>query len=348
MILKSTQLQMDKELKYSSVEEILAHFQKEHPNKSWKLLEPFLFTVERASKKKNIPEKDYFKAIHEYCLLIADQMRHPCAFECHHKAIRSPINYLKVGIDLFSPLIDFENSQLRGIENVRKIASYVAAGENVILFANHQIEADPLMIYFLLEKEFSALNEKMTFIAGERVLTDPLAVPFSLGFHLFSVYSKKYFDSHPTRVTEMKAHNHKAILVISQELNAGGNCLYIAPSGGRDRCNSSGIVEVAKFDPQSTELMYLLGRRSKKPTHFFPLAMSTHDILPPPSSLQIDLGEHRISREAPIYLHFGNEIDMEHFPPSEDPHLTKKEARANFIWKLVLDMYNQFPKNHSL
>jgi glycerol-3-phosphate O-acyltransferase len=331
-------------LKYSSIKEILAHFEKDYPNKSWKLLEPFLFTIESASKKKKIPEQQFFAAIHQYCTLIAHQILHPCAFECHHKAIRAPIDYLKVGIDLFTPLIDFQNSELRGIENVRKIADYIAKGENVILFANHQIEADPLMLYFLLEKEFLPLTEKMTFVAGERVLTDPLAVPFSLGFHLFSVYSKKYFDSHPTRVTEMKEHNHKSVLVISQELNEGGTCLYIAPSGGRDRRNSSGLIEVAKFDPQSTELMYLLGRRSKKPTHFFPLAMSTHDILPPPTSLQIDLGEHRISQESPIYLHFGNELDMEHIPPSENSHIPKKEVRAHFIWKLVCDMYKQFPK----
>ncbi len=345
MILRSIQLPMDKELKYSSVEEILTHFQKECPNKCWKLLEPFLSTVDKAAKKKNIPHEVTFAAMEQYCLLIAHQVRAPCAFECHHKAIRGPVDYLKVGVAMFSPLVDFPNSELRGIENVRKIEDYINAGENVILFANHQIEADPLMIHFLLENEFPSLAEKMIFVAGERVLTDPLAVPFSLGFNLFSVYSKKYFDSHPARVTEMKEHNHKTILTISQQLDAGGNCLYIAPSGGRDRRSAeSGLVEMAKFDPQSTELMYLIGKRAKKLTHFFPLAMSTHDILPPPESLQIDLGEERISREAPIYLHFGQEIDMEHYPIPTDAPPSKKEARGNYIWNLVDDMYKRFPQ----
>ena len=40
-------------------------------------------------------------------------------------------------------LIDFDNSVLGGSENFDKIEEYLAKGENVVVLANHQTEADP-------------------------------------------------------------------------------------------------------------------------------------------------------------------------------------------------------------
>jgi glycerol-3-phosphate O-acyltransferase len=43
---------------------------------------------------------------------------------------------------------------------------------------------------------------------------------------------------------------------------------YVAPSGGRDRPNQEGIVEVAPFDPQSIEMFNLMAKKSTRPTFF--------------------------------------------------------------------------------
>ncbi len=40
-----------------------------------------------------------------------------------------------------------------------------------------------------------------------------------------------------------------------RQLAAGGLCVYIAPSGGRDRINEAGEVPVAPFDKDSIELL---------------------------------------------------------------------------------------------
>ena len=51
-------------------------------------------------------------------------------------------------------------------------------------------------------------------------------------------------------------------------LNEGGCCIYVAPSGGRDRPNAMGEIEVAPFDAQSVELFWLLGKQASAPLIF--------------------------------------------------------------------------------
>ncbi len=40
-------------------------------------------------------------------------------------------------------LIDFKTSVVGGLDNFDRIAAQLAAGDNVIMLANHQTEADP-------------------------------------------------------------------------------------------------------------------------------------------------------------------------------------------------------------
>ena len=42
----------------------------------------------------------------------------------------------------------------------------------------------------------------MIFVAGERVITDPLAIPFSMGSNLLCIYSKRYIDHPPEKKIE--------------------------------------------------------------------------------------------------------------------------------------------------
>jgi glycerol-3-phosphate O-acyltransferase len=94
----------------------------------------------------------------------------------------------------------------------------------------------------------------MVFVAGHRVTTDPLAVPFSRGRNLLSIYSKKYVDADPEKKQERLLHNQRTIKRMGQLLSEGGYCIYVAPSGGRDRKDQkTGKVEAAAFDPQSIE-----------------------------------------------------------------------------------------------
>jgi hypothetical protein len=62
-------------------------------------------------------------------------------FELFHTAIREPVDLYAWGNSFFSPLLEFENSHLQGLENLQKISEYLKAGENVFLLANHQVMA---------------------------------------------------------------------------------------------------------------------------------------------------------------------------------------------------------------
>jgi glycerol-3-phosphate O-acyltransferase len=325
--------------------DIIKPFQKEAPeSKYWKIMEGFLDDFETIITSKGLDKEFYQTQLTDYATQVLKQIISPYNFEPYHKAIREPFDHFDLGSTLFRPLIDFIHSKLFGKENLQEIESILAKGENVVIFANHQTEADPQAINLLLENEFETLPHKIAYVAGERVVTDALAVPFSLGINLFCVYSKKYFDVYPERRTQMLEHNKRTMLRLGDHLDTGSKCIMIFPSGGRDRPDENKIVRVSKFDQQSIELMYLLGRKAKASTHYFPLALSTHDMLPPPEDLQIDLGEKRPTNEASVYLHFGKEIDMENFPNSDtSDKAEKKNYRAQYIYDLVSKMYESFP-----
>ncbi len=313
-------------------------------SKYWKIMADFLDDFETIIESKGLNKDLYRKPIISYAEFVLRQIQTPYNFEPYHKALRSPFDHYEFGSTLFRPLINFNRSAFFGKETLKTIETLLAKNENVVIFSNHQTEIDPQALNLLLEKEFPDLPPQITYVAGERVVTDPLAVPFSLGMNLFCVYSKKYFDVYPDRKTQMLEHNKRTMLRLGEHLDGGHQCITVFPSGGRDRPNENKIVQVAKFDPQSIELLYLLGRKSKTPTHYFPLALSTHDMLPPPEDLQKDLGEKRPTNEAAVYFHFGKEIDMENFPNSDTTdRIKRKELRADYIWRLVCEMYEQFP-----
>ncbi|CAN0496480.1 unnamed protein product, partial [Discosporangium mesarthrocarpum] len=74
----------------------------------------------------------------------------------------------------------------------------------------------------------------------------------------------------------------------------GGQFIWVAPSGGRDRPSpeSGGGFEVSPFDAKSVEVFRLmaskaLGKKRDGPmTHFFPFAMWTNKLLPPPDKVR--------------------------------------------------------------
>ncbi len=69
-------------------------------------------------------------------------------------------------------------------------------------------------------------------------------------------------------------------------MKEGGCALWVAPSGGRDRRNvETGEVPIADFDSKTLDMFRLMGNKSKVPTHYFPLAMVTYDLCPPPDTI---------------------------------------------------------------
>lgn len=283
------------------------------------------------------------KSLYEWLGLVIKQLKQPYAFEIFHQAIREPVDYYQFGLDFIRPLIDFPRSKLIGKEVLDQIQKQVLQQENVILLANHQTEPDPQIISLMLENNYPKLASDMIFVAGHRVTTDPLAVPMSLGRNLFCIYSKKHMDHPPEEKSAKIMHNQSTLKKMQEMLNLGGCCIYVAPSGGRDRPNAEGQAEVAPFDPDSLELFWLLGRKAKQPTHFYPLALKTYDLMPPPQRVEKELGEKRQASFTPVHLAFCPEIDMEHFQGDDAADKSAKRlARAEYICDMVKVAYAHF------
>jgi glycerol-3-phosphate O-acyltransferase len=280
--------------------------------------------------------------LHKLKELIEMQLKHPFVFEPYHQKLRKPFDYYKFSLDFIRPLVDLPHSSLRGMENLNQIDLQLKRNENVVLLANHQTEADPQAISVLLEKTHPHIAEKIIYVAGERVVTDPFAVPFSMGCDLLCIYSKRYIDHPPELKAQKQLHNKNTMELMSRLLKEGGKIIYVAPSGGRDRRNREGIVEVAPFDPQSIEMFSLMARKAKTPTHFYPFSLATYDLFPPPDTVQRELGETRIAKRSPIHLAFAPEFDMEKFPGSEqNDKIARRKARSSAIWEIVNANYQR-------
>jgi glycerol-3-phosphate O-acyltransferase len=311
------------------------------------IIRDFYGNYRRASTQ--LPDSEKREQAFELLIkLIIEQMRHPHQFSIFHRCIREPFDYYQFGIDFIRPFIDFTRSKIVGLDVLHSIQAQLMKGENVILLANHQTEPDPQVISLLLEKIDSKLAADMVFVAGHRVISDPMAIPMSLGRNLLCIYSKKHMTHPPEERAEKILHNQRTLKQMQELLNEGGYCIYVAPSGGRDRPDDAGKFQVAPYDPQSIELFWLLGQQAERPTHFYPLALQTYDLMPPPRQVEKELGERRIINFTPVYLAFGKEIDMENFPNSENlDKKAKRNKRADFIWQQVCQMYAAFPKHHA-
>jgi glycerol-3-phosphate O-acyltransferase len=276
--------------------------------------------------------------------LAMQQVKNPYQFEIFHRAIRSPFDYYQYGLDFIRPLIDFTRSTVSGHASLQTIRQQIARGDNVILLANHQTEPDPQIISLLLENIDGKLAQDMVFIAGHRVVSDPLAIPMSMGRNLLCIYSKKHISHPPEKKALKVSHNQRTMRKMSELLSEGGCCIYVAPSGGRDRLNHEEQMMVAPFDSQSLEMFWLMAQQAEHVTHFYPLSLYTYHLMPPPKHVEKELGEKRTVQFTPVHLTFGPEVEMENFSGHE--YLDKKikrTARADFIWNIVQKNYEKFP-----
>lgn len=269
--------------------------------------------------------------------------KNPIPFPPYHRKERAPFDYYKFGLDFIRPLIDKKSSQLLGEPYFQEIEKLLARGENAILLANHQTEADPQAIAVLLEDSFPSLGEAMIFVAGERVVTDPLAIPLSRGCDLLCIYSKRYIDHPPEEKLQKQLHNKNTMELMSELLAQGGKLIYVAPSGGRDRKTPSGSIEVAPFDPASVEMFHLMAKRAKVSTHFYPLTLATFDLLPPPETIQKELGEKRTVQRSSIQIALSDAVDLEAIDQKwgalKRPE--RRQKKAQIVFEIVQSTYQR-------
>jgi glycerol-3-phosphate O-acyltransferase len=321
---------------------------KQIPAKLSLYLHKFFKSYLKATQQNGCTREESEPILHLFLAMVVDQIANPAPFAPFHERVRSPVDYYAFGLDFIRPLIRLKESRVEGKSHLNTIIQQLRKGENVILLANHQIEPDPQVISVLLEKDYPEFGEEMIFVAGHRVTTDPMAAPFSRGRNLLCIYSKRHLDTPPEEKDAKRIHNQRTMKQMVELLREGGKCIYVAPSGGRDRRGANGKVDVAKFDPSSIELFYLMAREAGRPCHFYPFAMATYGLLPPPAVVQKELGELRVAHSVPAHISFGEEVDMEDFPGSENlDRKEKRRVRAEYIWSQVHKDYQKLYEKNS-
>lgn len=231
--------------------------------------------------------------------------------DAESERIGSALDFYGYGCDFFRHFVDLEESQVLGKDNLQKAMDQAKNGENVVFYANHQSEADPQVMSILLEHAgFGEEAQKMIFVAGHKVTTDTLAIPFSMGRNLICIHSKKHIDADPETRPYKTRENMKAMTGMLKKLKKGGSMIWVAPSGGRDRRDVSTMTTpIAPFDSKTIDMFRLMGTKSKVPTHYYPLSMVTYELCPPPDFVEAGTGEQRNFRFGPVGIKVGDEVD---------------------------------------
>lgn len=239
------------------------------------------------------------------------------SFNVSHEALRgnpeledgNTIDFYKFGCDFFRHCM--ERTVVLGQDNLKQAMEQLEKGENVVFLANHQSEADPQVVSVCLEHAgFDQAAEDMIYVAGHKVTTDALAIPFSMGRNLICIHSKKHMNSEPELKKTKQRQNLQAMSAMLNKMKQGGCLLWVAPSGGRDRRDvETGQVPIAPFDSKTIDMFRLMGNKSKKPTHYYTLAMISYDLCPPPDYVEAGTGEQRNIRYVPVGICVGEELE---------------------------------------
>lgn len=179
-----------------------------------------------------------------------------------------------------------------------------------------------------------------------------MAQPFSMGRNLFCVHSKKYLDSEPNAEVRaaMTKQNRRTLTEMSKALKGGGTLIWIAPSGGRDRLTADGRPTPAAFDPAAVEMFRSLGSKAGKPTHLYPMAMATYSLMPPPSGINRELGEKRVTKFTGCAVSLASKVDLSDeaaWRPTGDAAsdpAANKEALCAHIFEQVCSEYDLIDK----
>ena len=241
-------------------------------------------------------------------------------FDVSHTALRgqdtelehgNTVDYYKFGVDFFRPVMNVNKSKVLGNENLQQAMEQLQHGENVVILANHQSEADPQVVSVCLELAgYEQQAADMVYIAGHKVTTDALAIPFSMGRNLICIHSKKHISADAETKPLKQRQNLKAMSAMLKSMKKGGALLWVAPSGGRDRRDTvTGKVPCAPFDSKTIDMFRLMGNKSGVPTHYYTLAMVSYDLCPPPDYVEAGTGEQRNVRYVPVGISMGQELE---------------------------------------
>lgn len=308
----------------------------------------FFNNYKTAIRSADLPTHD-MKLVSQVQATIADtvinQFANPYKFPSRHEAITEPYDYFEFGQTYVGSLIDFTKSYLGHRERFDEIEKQLEAGENVIILANHQSEADPGIWAHMLVKTHPRLAKSVFYVAGDRVVSDPLCVPFSMGRNLFCVHSKRHMDDDPATKSEKMAMNRKTLGAMGEALGAGGSLLWIAPAGGRDRPGDDGVYVPAKFDPSAVELMRALAakaaKRAGRTTHLYPFAMYSAPLMPPPKTIDKALGERRMVNFTGVGISVGEELDIEAISAGTSSREEVTAAVTKATYDAVCSLYTE-------
>lgn len=273
--------------------------------------------------------------------LIFLDVEDPFIFSPYHKALRKPYDYYEFGQKYIRPLIDFRNSYVGNVSIFNEIQEKLQQGHNIVLISNHQTEADPAVIALLLETSSPHIAENLIYVAGDRVVTDPLCKPFSMGRNLICVYSKKHMNDDPEHSEEKRKANIRSLKEMALLLRGGSQIVWIAPSGGRDRPDPlSGEWYPAHFDASSVDNMRRLAEHSGAPGHVYPLALLCHDIMPPPPQVEKEIGERRVISFHGVGLSVAPEISFSEVTAACENPEEAKEVYTEALYKSVTEQYH--------
>lgn len=269
----------------------------------------------------------------------------PIAFSPIHARMLAPFDYYKFGFEFASTLMNQEASTVKGQENINfAMKQIIENGDNVVLLSNHQSEGDPYALDMLLRFKAGCdltVCEDIYYMAGDRVREDPVVMPFSAGRNLLTVYSKKHINDQPNLRDEKMRHNKRTLAQTVDIFNRGKALLWMAPSGGRDRRNkTSGVVELSQFDQAAIDMMKLVALKSNRPVHFFPIAMWSYDMLPPPSTVGgAEIGEDRQANFTPMHLFFGEELVWDDIASDVKDKHERRKAQRDHVQQVVEQGY---------
>lgn len=320
------------------------------PKQLYPLWADFFKSYKDAILSADLPTHD-IKLVTQVQASIADtvmnQFVDPYTFPSYHQGILEPYNYFQFGQKYVGSLIDFSKSFLGYTDRFALIEEQLAAGDNVIFLANHQSEADPGIFAHMLLDAHPKLAKDVIYVAGDRVITDALCKPFSMGRNLFCVHSKRYMDAEPEKKAEKTATNRKTLRAMGEALAKGGANLWIAPAGGRDRTDESGEYVPAAFDPGSVELMRTLGKKAERAgrtTHLYPFAMYSAPLMPPPKGVVSALGEKRVVNFTGVGISVGPAIDYDSIIAGIDDRDLAAVTLTKAVYKEVCAQYSELVK----
>ncbi|AQK66220.1 glycerol-3-phosphate acyltransferase isoform X1 [Zea mays] len=268
-------------------------------------------------------------------------VQNPFNFPPYHKALREPFDYYMFGQNYIRPLVDFRNSYVGNISLFHDIEENLHQGHNVVLMSNHQSEADPAIIALLLEKTNPWISENIVYVAGDRVVTDPLCKPFSMGRNLICVYSKKHMNDFPELIEMKRRSNTRSLKEMALLLRGGSQLIWIAPSGGRDRPNpSSGEWYPAPFDSSAVDNMRRLLEHAGVPGHIYPLSLLCYEVMPPPQQVEKEIGEQRVISFHGAGLSVTEEINYGDITAHTKNADEGRELFTNTLYNSVVNQYN--------